>query len=90
MKTETLNTQKLRTFVRFFLLKDEPAQPLLKKKKEKKKRTICTHHKGHLRWLSQQNPMLFVLIVHEQGIVLHHQGLEEISSNCFIVVRSTL
>lgn len=55
MKTETLNTQKLRTFVRFFLLKDEPAQPLFKKKK-KKKRTICTHHKGHLRWLSQQNP----------------------------------
>lgn len=26
------------------------------KKKKEKKRTICTHHKGHLRWLSQQNP----------------------------------
>lgn len=78
MKTETLNTQKLRTFVRFFLLKDEPAQPLFKKKKKKKKGQFARTIKDTYAGCPSRTPVLFVLIV------------EEISSNCFIVVRSTL
>ncbi len=58
----------------------------------RKKGTICTHHKGHLCSLLRpsRTPLLFVLIVHEQGIVLQDQGLEKISSNSFIVTRNTL
>lgn len=58
----------------------------------RKKGTICTRHKGHLCSLLRpgRTPLLFVLIVREQGIVLQDQGLEKISSNPFIVTRNTL
>lgn len=58
----------------------------------RKKGTICTRHKGHLRSLLRpsRTSLLFVLIVHEQGIVLQDQGLEKISSNSLIVTRNTL
>lgn len=54
-----------------------------------KEGTICTRHKGHLCSLPRpsRTPMLFVLIVHEHGIVLQDQGLEKISSNSVIVAR---
>lgn len=58
----------------------------------RKEGTICTRHKGHLCSLLRpsRTPLLFVLIVHEQDIVLQDQGLEKISSNSVIVTRNTL
>lgn len=43
--------------------------------------TICTHHKWHScsSLCPSRTPLLFVLIVHEQGIVLQDQGWRKIS-----------